>query len=81
MRSLRPELDQLTAQQKHRARSDGHAPARVVISVVLTPEAQTNPDVVACTVEAIQSLPNVADVTTRRVWARSNGASRPEKTA
>ncbi len=49
------------------------APTRTVISVVLTSEVETNPDVIACTVAAIEALPNVADVTTRKVRLRVRG--------
>lgn len=47
------------------------APTRTVISVVLAPGVETNADVIACTVEAIKALPYVAEVTTRKVRARS----------
>lgn len=82
MRGGRAEPRQFNSYQKNPARSEtaASAPTRTVIIVTITPDAQANPDVVACTVEAIQALPNVAEVTTRRVWARSNG-TRPERTS
>lgn len=80
MPGIRAESNQVNGYQESRARSDKAAATRTVIIVTVTPDVQANPDVVACTVEAIQALPNVAEVTTRKVWARSNG-TRAERTS
>lgn len=61
---IRSHAKAVSATQAHTAAT------RTIINVLLTPEVETNADVMACAVEAIHALPYVADVTTRKVRAR-----------